>query len=106
MPIYFLQAEDSGIKIGITNTIKAISERVAKLQEGSSLKFRLLGVIPGNRKEEQYLHRKFNHYKLRGEWFSMELKPRIESLISESLNNWRMQGKKGGERQCQTLNHH
>lgn len=69
MLIYFVQAEDRGIKIGITDNIKG---RLNALQNNSVLKLNLLGVIRGNIKRESKIHERFKKYKIHGEWFEVQ----------------------------------
>lgn len=65
--VYFLQDEDGFVKIGHAQDVKA---RVAVLQTASRQTLRLLGAMPGGRREEAALHRRFAPTRARGEWFA------------------------------------
>jgi hypothetical protein len=68
--IYFLRRADGAIKIGTTEKCYARRSDLAK-QHGN---LELLGVMEGGREEEQALHNKFSHARLKGshktEWFN------------------------------------
>lgn len=80
--IYFLyECELGRIKIGFTG--RAILPRVGSFQTGNSQPLRLLGVILGDRKLEQSLHRRFLRQHIRGEWFSGEVLNDVMELIQQ-----------------------
>jgi hypothetical protein len=60
MSVYFAEREGL-IKIGCSKSVK---HRVL------SLSAKLLGSIPGGRREEKEAHSLFAHLRVRGEWFS------------------------------------
>lgn len=65
--IYFIQGEVTrAIKIGKAVDVAA---RLQGLQTGSAETLELLGTVPGGRAEEVTLHRTFERFHLRGEWF-------------------------------------
>ena len=67
--VYFIREGYFGrIKIGITDW-KHRNRRLRQLQTGSPDKLYPLGYIIGGRKKEKWLHRKFKHAHVRGEWF-------------------------------------
>lgn len=63
--IYFIGHTDY-IKIGYTNDI---SSRLKALQVGSPIELKMIGLIDGDMEYELFIHNKFNHLKIRGEWF-------------------------------------
>lgn len=66
--VYFVRAEVTGlVKIGFTQGDPAA--RMADLQVGSPVRLTLLGAVPGDRSDEQALHRRFAHARSHGEWF-------------------------------------
>jgi hypothetical protein len=73
--IYFIEAVESGkatggpdhIKIGFTALDSA--KRLAKFQTGNPFPLRVLGTMPGDKQDEDLLHRKFKASRVRGEWF-------------------------------------
>jgi len=68
--IYFLTcigSEHYPIKIGWSNT--PIEARVAQLQGGNPNLLTVLGLLTGSMEDEQNLHRRFGHLRIRGEWF-------------------------------------
>jgi hypothetical protein len=65
--VYFFQrGEDGPIKIGFATNPDS---RKAQMQTALAEKLNTLLVIPGTRKTETYLHRKFDALRLMGEWF-------------------------------------
>lgn len=95
--IYFIQAGDGGpIKIGYTQGEAA--SRVRDLQTGNAELLRLLHSMPGDMDLEAELHRLFERYRIRGEWFHPD--PKLLSFLvvpvpkagwyelSTGLNGW------------------
>ncbi len=69
--IYFIQQEFTAcVKIGFS---KNILNRLYNLQNGSPFDLKIIGLIdPGSAspaKLEEYLHKKFGVFSMRGEWF-------------------------------------
>lgn len=66
--IYFIQSEHGGpVKIGRADDV---AKRLQGLQTGRPDKLVLLAAAPGTVADERIVHRKFNHYREKGEWFS------------------------------------
>ena len=68
--VYFVQAEppDGPVKIGYTR--RRVDVRVSEGQTFSSNQIHVLVEVPGTRRDESRLHRRFAHLHLRGEWFT------------------------------------
>ncbi len=84
--IYFIQEGLTGpIKIGYSKTPFL---RKKKLQTGNATQLRFLGIISGTLDEEQWLHKRFARYHLRGEWFIPDetFVQQILALIQENVN--------------------
>lgn len=87
MPVYFIQAGERGpIKIGFS---KDTDKRLAGLQAGHHECLRVLRTVEGGAGVEKWLHRRFAHGWLRGEWFifddaMLEIVP-PEALAPEAL---------------------
>ncbi len=79
--IYFIKAENVGIKIGKTEL--EAETRLASMQTSCPLELTLLGTVAGEGKREQELHERFDKARIRGEWFCMDIKAEIESIINE-----------------------
>jgi hypothetical protein len=82
---YFIQSENGGnIKIGRTSQDPL--KRLANLQTGSPTKLRIVGLIKGDKEEE--LHKRFDQYRVHGEWFSASdcLLDYIEEQCSKDLS--------------------
>lgn len=83
--IYFiLNCDSEAVKIGIAKNVK---QRIASLQTSSPSELKLLGKIQAEsvskaRELEQSLHKTFDKYRVRGEWFeaSVELLDYIDKL--------------------------
>lgn len=68
MTIYLVQAGDNGlIKIGYALNPEL---RLAKLQSDCPFPARIIALIPGDRSNEEQLHRRFRRDRIRGEWFA------------------------------------
>lgn len=84
--VYFvLNEETSMVKIGWT---KCLESRLASLQTGSSSRLTVLATMPGGRRDESRLHKRFAHLRSRGEWFSHEgeLAAFIDTLRTEKAH--------------------
>lgn len=87
--VYFISAGLHGpIKIGKASDVK---KRLQSLQTSSSEKLTILGVVSGEVGLEHRLHNKFDHGRIRGEWFARTkelldfiLKSRDEQLWPDS----------------------
>jgi len=81
MPVYLVQAGEGGpVKIGVASDVAA---RLGDLQTAHYEELRLVRCIDGGRAHEQWLHRRFDHLRIRGEWFRfdpemMEIEPPAE----------------------------
>lgn len=81
--IYFvLDSAQDAVKIGYTSRIDL---RLPQLQTGSVNELRVIKTLPGTLADEQNLHRKFNHLRIRGEWFRYtgELKAFIDGSTND-----------------------
>lgn len=66
--IYFiLNRENSHIKIGYSNNPM---KRLKALQTGNSFELEILTIIDGDISMEKMLHKKFNNFKIKNEWFT------------------------------------
>jgi hypothetical protein len=66
--VYFIQeGSDGPIKIGVSSDLQT---RMSQLQRWSSQPLKLLFSFPGDFADERYLHQKFQHFKVKGEYFS------------------------------------
>ena len=76
--VYFIKQGDY-VKIGYTFRFKT---RLFQLQVASPIKLEVLGIIEGDKNQEQLIHEKFKHISSNGEWFIYcdELKLFIDSL--------------------------
>lgn len=77
--IYFIQAENGLIKIGVSENV---TRRLESLQAMSPLELELIGTCPGDYRAEGRLHERFREYATKGEWFEPcdELLATIEEL--------------------------
>lgn len=65
--IYFIQEEGGdAIKVGFANDV---DERLKQLQTGNPRRLILLVAMPGDSAMEAVLHRCWERYRIRGEWF-------------------------------------
>lgn len=78
--IYFIEdSANKRIKVGYS--VKPL-QRLKDLQTGSSTKLVLLGDIEGSLQVETLLHKRFSPHRIQGEWFTEEIKPECQTLIS------------------------
>jgi hypothetical protein len=72
------------VKIGFSANPE---DRLAALQTAHPRKLLLVGFMPGSLAEEKFLHEKFSHLRLNGEWFSIsdDLMDYIEDLKADRL---------------------
>jgi len=85
MSVYFVGSGKLGaglIKIGYAEDVAA---RLSSLQVGSAEPLHLLGDLPGDREAEEWLHNRFGHLRVRGEWFLPA--PELLDFIVESLRS-------------------
>jgi hypothetical protein len=66
--IYFI-TDESAIKIGFS---KRPAKRMGNLQSGHPKPLKLIGSIDACAYEELIIHRRFDHLRLKGEWFRIE----------------------------------
>ena len=86
---FIIENEDNDIhriKIGFSKDPK---KRIRTLQTGSSRKLALMGWIESEGKTlEQSLHKKYEDYRLNGEWFSIEPCDVLEELKAQSTSSF------------------
>jgi hypothetical protein len=67
--LYFMQDSTTlHVKIGHTSGDDALVRRKA-LQTGNPSELVVLGTMPGEQSDETWLHRRFAHVRVAGEWF-------------------------------------
>lgn len=69
LSVYFIGGPSGPIKIGVSKDPK---RRLAGLQTNSPYHLKLLAIAPGGVEEERFLHAKFAHLRLKGEWFKRD----------------------------------
>jgi hypothetical protein len=81
--IYFLRRVDGAIKIGTTE--KYYTRQSSLTRQFGTLE--LLGVMEGNRKQEQEIHKRFAHIRLNNntEWFQPQ--PELLDFIAENTSH-------------------
>lgn len=80
--VYFVEAVGTNrIKIGIT---KNINSRLSSLECNSPYKLNLIYAFPGYISKEKEIHKRFEHLRIKGEWFKYtnEVKQYILNLSS------------------------
>lgn len=65
--IYFVQAENGPIKIGVASNLE---KRIGNLRGSSPVKLTLLFATHGGATAEANLHHRFREHRLHGEWFA------------------------------------
>lgn len=84
--IYFIQAgEDGAIKIGLTSNILT---RIISFRTHQEKALFIRRLVPGNLMREREIAQKFDHLRIRGEWFSPgpDLVEYINSLEDENIS--------------------
>jgi hypothetical protein len=64
--VYFVQDASGNVKIGFS---RCPARRVRALQATYGRDLFLIRIVDGSRVIERWLHRKFRHCRIRGEWF-------------------------------------
>lgn len=64
--VYCVSEGTSFVKIGLT---KRLENRMTSLQTANPRAITLIGALPGGRALEKELHRRFDRWRVRGEWF-------------------------------------
>jgi excisionase family DNA binding protein len=73
--IYFVKPRGRRvIKIGYA---QCVGSRVKSLQTAGPDKLEVLAVVPGDQAQEQALHARFAHLRVRGEWFRLAEEVRL-----------------------------
>ncbi len=68
--VYFVRCETTRlVKIGFT--VGSVKERLSSLQTGSASELFLIAAVMGSEADEKALHRKYDHVRVRGEWFRL-----------------------------------
>lgn len=100
--VYFATADGWPIKIGWTTNPTA---RLRSLRACCPVSIRFLTYIPGDKKMERQLHRRFSSLKFHGEWFSRgdELMAFIDSLPSRPLESRKDRERRIGEEAWQRI---
>lgn len=83
--VYFFESELTKlIKIGYSSNVAKRRKQIEAMQGG---KINILKVILSSKKNEKYLHERFNHLKTHGEWFlpNPELLTFIKELKEEDI---------------------
>lgn len=74
--VYFVEAVGlERVKIGLTRNIR---NRLLHLQLACPVRLRVVGIIPGTRKLERSLHRRFAAVRIHSEWFQLTVALRME----------------------------
>lgn len=83
--IYFIQSGHGPVKIGLSRDPKW---RMKTLQIGNPEKLELVAAMPGSRRDEQALHKRFEASHIHSEWFRLtqELEDLIASLGVPNLS--------------------
>lgn len=70
MSVYFIRdANVPEVKIGYSGWV---DHRLNTLRSQTRRELQLLRTIPGDMKDEKALHRRFQEYRIEGEWFRLE----------------------------------
>ena len=80
--LYFVQCGEY-VKIGIAADVR---KRVRDMEMHNPYEMKILHVMPGKRKEEKELHKRFATYRRRNEWFWFEgeLREYVEGLLNDA----------------------
>lgn len=90
--VYFIR-QGAYVKIG---TARNVAKRFSEMQVGSPHKLILLGVIPGDRIIEKWVHTRVKTGRIRGEWFYFtSVQPFLDEFV-KSQEDWREEFKDRG----------
>jgi len=81
--IYFIR-QNEAVKIGVTEDIQ---QRVSQIQVGTPYEVSVMLLIEGSYEKEAELHKTFNDFKIRGEWYwlSEEIKEYVAMMYENDL---------------------
>lgn len=80
--VYFIgNRENKIVKIGYSRSPKT---RLKELQTGCPYKLSIIYLLPGGIKLEKLLHKKYEDYKLNGEWFKLEKQLEKDCIFNRS----------------------
>ncbi len=82
--VYFIRAESSQIKIGISYDPVG---RLHDLRGASPVPLKLLGTIPGGIEQEIALHKRFAKQRLHGEWFAPEIRFEVAEILDSETKS-------------------
>jgi hypothetical protein len=79
--VYFARIGDDGpVKIGHS---RYAERRIEAIQKWTPIEIRLIRTLPGDGKEERWLHARFDHLRIRGEWFHFD--PRMMTITPPQM---------------------
>jgi hypothetical protein len=82
--VYFVREDGDGpIKIGHAKTVLF---RLVSLQTGNPRALRVIATMNGPRKMESAIRRRFNHLRMRGEWFHADKE--LLNFIHAEADEW------------------
>lgn len=85
--VYVMQGNpDSPVKMGWSRTPAA---RLVTFQTGNPETLHLRCVLPGPRTMEGMLQSRFEKHRVRGEWFDVEVLPRLRSVSERMIEAYR-----------------
>lgn len=80
--IYFINSDGRADCIKIGYTRRDPQDRLRKLQTATPDQLRLIGAVEGERYLERMLHKRYQHLRIRGEWFRIpEARMRVQIAL-------------------------
>lgn len=71
--IYMIQAGINGpVKIGYSRSAKGVLDRKRVMQTANHLELKCKYGFPGNEKREREIQARYERFRIRGEWFSVD----------------------------------
>ena len=81
--VYFVKC-GSSVKVGYSRSVGSAWERMKNMQTGNPTELEMVKVVLGGLTEERKIHRLFETYLIRGEWYKFD--PMVETIINALPN--------------------
>ena len=97
--IYFIRAKGTNyVKIGYSKDDYGVSQRLTALQTGNWHELELMFCFKGEFEEENFLHKFYDKYRVRGEWFDLTKVMKVKNFEKRIVKYFQKKNKKKQEK--------